>query len=219
MSGVAYFFKPKISSNDSGSSSSTTTNEKRPGRRSKAVKSSETTEKTIQPMETEAPPPPPLPPPSIPETNTIPSEQTETPPIQTPKIKLKFNLRSQSVQDTSDDRIITNITNETNNLSDGEDDNDDDDESDNETRLKIDDNHGNFDEQDLSPLPIKHDETPTIITSPTKKKQSSSRKKVLSHLIGTTSNTLSIDEPSPIKILPNESQFSEVKQTKIRSNN
>jgi len=196
MSGIAYFFKPKISANDSASS----TTEKRPGRRSKSTKSSEIPlpiEQNVQPMETEEP---------ISETKIIHEEQPENLPTQTPKIKLKFNLRSQSVQDTSDDRIITNVTNETNELSDNE-------SSDNDTRLKIDDNNGNFDEQD-SPLPIKHDESPLIIISPSKKKQQSSRKKVISHLIGTTANTLSLDEPSPIKIPPNESQFSEVKQTK-----
>ena len=53
-----------------------------------------------------------------------------------------------------------------------------------------------------------------ISPSKNKKQQSSSRKKVISHLIGTTANTLSLDEPSPIKIPPNDSQFSEVKQTK-----
>lgn len=215
MSGIAYFFKPKISANDSASSSSTT--EKRPGRRSKSTKSSEipvTTEKPIEPMETNDPPPPPPPPPAA-ETNTIQEieeeqqpQQLETPPTQTPKIKLKFNFRSQSVQDTSDDRYITNITNETNDLS------DDDESSDNDTRLKIDDNHDNYDEPE-SPLPIKHEEIPSMMISPSKKKQQeSSRKKVISHLIGTTANTLSLDEPSPIKIPPNESQFSEVKQTK-----
>jgi hypothetical protein len=196
MSGIAYFFKPKISANDSASSST----EKRPGRRSKSAKSLEipvTIDKNVQPMEIDEP---------IPETKIIKEEQPENPPTQTPKIKLKFNLRSQSVQDTSDDRIITNITNETNDLSDEE-------SSDNDTRLKIDDNSGNFDEQE-SPLPIKHEQSPLMIISPTKKKQQSSRKKVISHLIGTTTNTLSLDEPSPIKIPPNDSQFSEVKQTK-----
>jgi hypothetical protein len=208
MSGLAYFFKPKISANDSASS----TTEKRPGRRSKSAKTSElppvTIEKNVvEPMETNDP---------LPETSIIHEEQQqqqqeqqpENPPTQTPKIKLKFNLRSQSVQDTSDDRIITNITNETNDLS-------DDESSDNDTRLKIDDNHGNFDEQD-SPLPIKHNESSSMIISPTtkQKQQQSSRKKVISHLIGTTTNTLSLDEPSPIKIPPNDSQFSEVKQTK-----
>jgi hypothetical protein len=148
-------------------------------------------------METEEP---------IPETNTVKEEQLDNPPTTTPKIKLKFNLRSQSVQDTSDDRIITNITNELNESS-------DDESSDNDTRLKIDDNNENFDEQDL-PSHIKHEESPLTIVSPSKKKQQSSRKKVISRLIGTTANTLSLDEPSPIKIPPNDSQFSEVKQTK-----
>jgi hypothetical protein len=196
MSGLAYFFKPKISATDSGSS----TTEKRPGRRSKPTKSSEIPipiEKNVQPMETEE---------HIPETKIINEDQPDNPPTTTPKIKLKFNLRSKSVQDTSDDRIITNITNETNELS-------DDESSDNDTRLKIDDNNGNFDEQD-SPLPIKHEEPSLTIVSPSKKKQQSSRKKVISRLIGTTANTLSLDEPSPIKIPPNDSQFSEVKQTK-----
>ncbi len=196
MSGLAYFFKPKIS----GTDSTTSATEKRPGRRSKAVKSSEiplATESNVQLMETEEP---------LPETSIIQEEQAETPPTTTPKIKLKFNLRSQSVQDTSDDRIITNVTSETNDLS-------DDESSDNETRLKIDDNHGNFDEQG-SPTPMQHEELPPMVFSPSKKKPQSSRKKVISHLIGTTANTLSLDEPSPIKIPPNDSQFSEVKQTK-----
>jgi hypothetical protein len=195
MSGIAYFFKPKISANDSASS----TTDKRPGRRSKLTKPTETPpapiEKEVQPMETEDP---------VPETKIVHEEQPENPP--TPKITLKLNLRSQSVQDTSDDRIITNVTHETNDLS-------DDESSDNDTRLKIDDNHGNFEEQG-SPLPLKHEELPSIILSPSKKKQQSSRKKVISHLIGTTANTLSLDEPSPIKYPPNDSQFSEVKQTK-----
>lgn len=200
MSGIAYFFKPKISANDSASSAT----EKRPGRRSKSIKSTEipvTNEKTVvEPMETSEPP--------IPETSIVQEEeqQPENPPIQTPKIKLKFNLRSKSVQDTSDDPFITNVTNETNDLS-------DDESSDNDIRLKIDDNNGTFDEPD-SPLPIKHEEIPSMIISPSKKKSQSSRKKVISHLIGTSANTLSLDEPSPIKIPPNESQFSEVKQTK-----
>jgi hypothetical protein len=196
MSGIAYFFKPKISANDSASS----TTDKRPGRRSKSAKPSETPvpiKTEVQPMETEDP---------VPETKIIYDEQPDNPPTPTPKIKLKFNLRSQSVQDTSDERIITNVTHETNDLS-------DDESSDNEIPLKIDANHGNFDEQG-SPLPLKQEELPSIIFSPSKKKQQSSRKKVISHLIGTTANTLSLDEPSPIKFPPNDSQFSEVKQTK-----
>lgn len=57
--------------------------------------------------------------------------------------------------------------------------------------------------------------TPMPIVSPTKKRGgSSSRKKVLSHLIGTSSNTLTLDEPSPIKLVPNDMHLSEVKQTK-----
>ena len=102
--------------------------------------------------------------------------------------------------------MITNITTERADLSDAE-------SSENEIRLKIDDHPSNFDEQD-SPLPIKHEDIPPMIISPSKKKSQSSRKKVLSHLIGTTANTLSLDEPSPIKFAPNDSQFSEVKQTK-----
>ncbi|CAF3304943.1 unnamed protein product [Rotaria socialis] len=197
MSGIAYFFKPKISGADSASS----TTEKRPGRRSKAVKSSETPiaiEKNVQPMETNDP---------LPETKIITEELTEeNPPTPTPKIKLKFNLRSQSVQDTSDSCIITNITHETNELS-------ADESSDNEVRLKIDDHNENYEQPD-SPLPIKHDDSSLLIISPSKKKQQSSRKKVISRLIGTTVNTLSLDEPSPVKIPPHDSQFSEVKQTK-----
>jgi hypothetical protein len=61
---------------------------------------------------------------------------------------------------------------------------------------------------------MKNDEISLTIISPSKKKPQSSRKKVISRLIGTSSNTLSLDEPSPIKILPNDSQFSEIKQTK-----
>ncbi|CAF3781391.1 unnamed protein product [Rotaria magnacalcarata] len=197
MSGIAYFFKPKIS----GADSTASTTEKRPGRRSKAVKSSETPiaiENNVQPMETNEP---------LPETKIITEELTEeNPPTPTPKIKLKFNLRSQSVQDTSDNRIITNITHETNESS-------ADESSDNEVRLKIDDNNENYEQPD-SPLPIKHDDSSLLIISPSKKKQQSSRKKVISRLIGTTVNTLSLDEPSPVKIPPHDSQFSEVKQTK-----
>jgi hypothetical protein len=70
MSGLAYFFKPKISATDSGSS----TTEKRPGRRPKSTKPSEIPikieEKDVQPMETEKP---------IPETNTVKEEQLDTP--------------------------------------------------------------------------------------------------------------------------------------------
>jgi hypothetical protein len=198
MSGIAYFFKPKINANDSASSS---TSEKRPGRRSKSIKSSETPitieKNVVEPMETND---------TITESKLINEDQPENPPTATPKIKLKFNLRSQSVQDTSDDRIITNVTNETNEFL-------SDESSDNDTRLKIDDNNGNFEEPD-SPLPIKHEESPLTIVSPSRKKQQSSRKKVISHLIGTTTNTLSFDEPSPIKLPFNDSQFSEVKQTK-----
>ncbi|CAF3333881.1 unnamed protein product [Rotaria sp. Silwood1] len=198
MSGIAYFFKPKISATDTASS----TTEKRPGRRSKSTKSSETPiiiEKNVQTLEPTDESPT--------ETKIIHDEQTENPQTPTPKIKLKFNLRSQSVQDTSDNRIITNITHETNDLS-------ADESSDNEIRLKIDDNNENLDEEQHSPLPIKHDELLLTINSPSKKKQQSSRKKVISRLIGTTVNTLSLDEPSPVKIPPHESQFSEVKQTK-----
>lgn len=194
MSGIAYFFKPKISATDSTSS----TTEKRPGRRSKSTKSSETptitVEKPIETMETETPPA---------EPKILVEEQTENPPTPTPKIKLKFNLRSQSVQDTSDERIITNVTNELST----------DELSDNETRLKIDDHNESFDEEN-SPVPMKDQDTSLTIISPSKKKQQSSRKKVISRLIGTTVNTLSLDEPSPVKLPPHESQFSEVKQTK-----
>lgn len=196
MSGIAYFFKPKISTTDSTSS----TTEKRPGRRSKSIKSSEIpliVDKNVQPMETDD---------LAPETKVTNEDRPENLPTATPKIKLKFNLRSQSVQDTSDDRIITNVTHETNEFS-------DDESSDNDTRLKIDDNNGTFEEQD-SPLPTKLEEFPLIVASPSKKKPQSSRKKVISRLIGTTANTLSLDEPNPLKIPPNESQFSEVKQTK-----
>lgn len=198
MSGLAYFFKPKISSNDSNSS----TTEKRSGRRSKSNKPLEVAvpaEKDVQPTEIIEEP--------IPETKIVPEEpQPMSSPTPTPKIKLKFNLLSKSVQDTSDEPMITNITTERADLSDAE-------SSDMETRLKIDDHSGNFDEQD-SPLPIKHEDIPPMILSPSKKKSQSSRKKVISHLIGTTANTLSLDEPSPIKFAPNDSQFSEVKQTK-----
>ncbi|UJR26076.1 hypothetical protein I4U23_007422 [Adineta vaga] len=209
MSGLAYFFKPKISATDSASTSST---EKRAGRRSKASKSSEipvTVEKPVESMQTDD---------NIPETKIIleeeeqppppppPQQQPENPPTQTPKIKLKFNFRSHSVHDASEDRIITNVTNETNDISDEE-------SSDNDMRLKIDDDHGNFEEQD-SPLPMKQEEISFTNVSPSKKKSQSSRKKVISHLIGTTANTLSFDEPSPIKIPLNDSQFSEIKQTK-----
>ncbi|CAF3705373.1 unnamed protein product [Adineta steineri] len=202
MAGIAYFFKPKISAADSTTPSST---EKRPGRRSKTIKSSETPliiEKPVESMETDD---------NVTETKIINEDPLDNPPTQTPKIKLKFNLRSKSVQDTSDDPHITNITNETNQSSDNNDDNDE--SSDNEIPLKIDDNNATFEEQD-SPIPTKEDESPMTIVSPTKKKQQSSRKKVISHLIGTTANTLSFDEPSPIKIPFNDSQFSEVKQTK-----
>lgn len=195
MSGIAYFFKPKISATDSTSS----TTEKRPGRRSKAVKSTEIStniEKNVEPMETNEQP--------IPEAKIIPEEQTENPP--TPKIKLKLNLRSQSVQDTSDSPYVTNITHEKSELS-------ADESSENENQLKIDDHYENTDEQD-SPLPIKQDETSLTLISPTKKKQQSSRKKVISRLIGTTVNTLSLDEPSPVKLPAHDSQFSEIKQTK-----
>lgn len=82
-----------------------------------------------------------------------------------------------------------------------------------DTRLKIDDHDADLDEHG-SPLPMYTDPLPLPIVSPTKKKASSSRKKVISHLIGTSTNTLALDEPSPIKLMPNESQFSEVKQTK-----
>jgi hypothetical protein len=104
MSGLAYFFKPKINATDSASSSTATT-EKRPGRKSKATKPLEilvAIEKPIQQMEIDDN--------NIPEMKIINEEQPENPPTTTPKIKLKFNLRSKSVQDTSDDRIITNIT-------------------------------------------------------------------------------------------------------------
>ncbi|CAF0849290.1 unnamed protein product [Rotaria sordida] len=199
MSGIAYFFKPKISATDSSSS----TTEKRPGRRSKSTKSSETPiiiEKNIESIEPTNE--------SLTETKIINDEQIENSPTPTPKIKLKFNLRSQSVQDTSDNRFITNITHDTNELS-------ADESSDNEVRLKIDDNNENFDDEQNSPLPIKHDDSSLLtINSPSKKKQQSSRKKVISRLIGTTVNTLALDEPSPVKIPPHESQFSEVKQTK-----
>ncbi|CAF1562392.1 unnamed protein product, partial [Adineta steineri] len=96
MSGIAYFFKPKISATDTASS----TTEKRPGRRSKSTKSSETPiiiEKNVQTLEPTDESPT--------ETKIIHDEQTENPQTPTPKIKLKFNLRSQSVQDTSDNRI------------------------------------------------------------------------------------------------------------------
>lgn len=198
MSGLAYFFKPKISGNDSNSS----TTEKRSGRRSKSTKPLEVSvpvEKDVQPAETPEEP--------VPETKIVPVEsQPTSSPTPTPKIKLKFNLLSKSVQDTSDEPMITNITTERADLSDAE-------SSENEIRLKIDDHPGTFDEQD-SPLPIKHEDIPPMILSPSKKKSQSSRKKVISHLIGTTANTLSLDEPSPIKFAPNDSQFSEVKQTK-----
>ena len=207
MSGVAYFFKPKITANDSNSSSTT---EKRPARRTKHVKSSEIpipNELEPQPMEAEAP---------LPETKIIHVEedqqQQQQPEAQTPtpKIKLKFTLRSQSIHDsTSDERIITNVTHERPNVSDEE-------SSDNETRLKIDDNQDNFDDDDDGEEEVEEDEQipVPIIVSPTKKKGQSSRKKVISHLIGSTANTLSLDEPSPIKLPANESQFSEIKQTK-----
>lgn len=100
MSGLAYFFKPKITANDSTSSTGST--EKRSGRRSKAQKSTECVEKdviNVTPVE--------------PITEV--SEQTEPLlPNPTPKIKLKFNLRSQSVQDTSDDRIVSTVQIEVN---------------------------------------------------------------------------------------------------------
>ena len=82
-----------------------------------------------------------------------------------------------------------------------------------DTRLKIDDQDVDLDEHEF-PLPMENEPMPLPIVSPTKKKGSSSRKKVISHLIGTSTNTLALDEPSPIKVAPNESQFSEVKQTK-----
>ena len=90
----------------------------------------------------------------------------------------------------------------------------DEESSDNDTRLKIDDHNGNLDgyESPLQPMPS--DPAPMAMLSPTKKKPQSSRKKVISHLIGTSASTLTLDDPSPIKIPPNESQFSEVKQTK-----
>ena len=195
MSGLAYFFKPKIIATDSASS----TTEKRPGRRSKLTKSSEaliSPEKSVQPIEKSDP---------VIGTNVSNEDQVvnSPTPTPTPKIKLKFNLRSQSVQDTSDDRIITNVTYEKADLS-------ADESSDNEMRLKIDDS---YEKQD-SPLATKEEETSLVMVSPSKKKQQSSRKKVISRLIGTTANTLAIDEPSPVKILPHDSQFSEVKQTK-----
>jgi len=266
MSGIAYFFKPKITGGDSSSA----TTEKRPGRRSKASKSAETADKTAPPPpasvqetipetvpessttaerspEIGPPPEPEHQPEPVPETQpepqpeTQPEPQPEPPPepqpepqpesqpqselkpvivtteeqstenvpspTPTPKIKLKFNLRSQSVQDTSDDRVLPQIT--ASHLSE----NDDEESSDGETRLKIDDHDVNLDEAEI-PMP---EPIPMTIVSPTKKKSSSSsssRKKVISHLIGTSSNTLTIDEPSPIKLVPNEAHFSEVKQTK-----
>lgn len=201
MSGLAYFFKPKITGADSTSSAASSSSaDKRPGRRSKASKSSETpatVEKDDEPMETNDPPA---------EPPTVAEPQSDNPPTPTPKIKLKFNFRSQSVHDASEDRIITTVTNETNEPS-------DDESSDNDGRLKIDDNHDNFEEQD-SPLPMLPGEIAIPAPSPAKKKAQTSRKKVISHLIGTTANTLSFDEPSPIKLPQNDSQFSEVKQTK-----
>jgi outer membrane biosynthesis protein TonB len=108
MSGLAYFFKPKINPTDSNTSGATT--EKRSGRRSKSTKPAEIVEKPPAPVETVEPVPEVTPEPEVtpvPEVNPVPEEQPENLPSTTPKIKLKFNLRSQSVQDTSDDRAFT----------------------------------------------------------------------------------------------------------------
>ena len=98
MSGLAYFFKPKI--NPTESTSSATTAEKRSGRRSKSSKSAEIVEKPPTPVEAVE---------ASPEVKPMAEEQVENPPSATPKIKLKFNLRSQSVQDTSDDRFLSTV--------------------------------------------------------------------------------------------------------------
>jgi hypothetical protein len=94
-------------------------------------------------------------------------------------------------------------------------DDNDEESSDSETPLKIDYQDGTIDEHEEI-FDVQHEPLPANVVSPTKKKSTapSSRKKVISHLIGTSSNTLTLDEPSPTKILPHESQFSEVKQTK-----
>lgn len=99
----------------------------------------------------------------------------------------------------------------------------DDDDDQNENDDENDDDGQGYESSEME-MPLKIDETATLTQfeyepvttinyAPTKKKNSS-RKKVFTNLIEKSASTLAIDESSPIKTIPHESQFSEHKQTK-----